>query len=210
MAGHDSTVFFVDDDPSVLKATSRLLRSGGLDVLEFKCADDFLSGYDPGAHGCLLLDIGMPGLNGLDLQHALAGRGCDLPIIFLTGCADVPMSVRAMKQGAIDLITKPADGEDLIRIVREAFEKERERSRSRCQSAEIMRRLATLTRREREVLEQVVAGKLNKQIAAELGTAEKTVKVHRGRVMQKMGVRSVAELVRLAERGGVISPADLV
>jgi FixJ family two-component response regulator len=209
MTGANATVFLVDDDPCVLRATSRLFRSVGLNVSEFMCADEFLNGLDPNAHGCVLLDIGMPGLSGLDLQGTLRDRGCDLPIIFLTGCADVPMSVRAMKQGAVDLITKPADGEDLIRAVRAAVQRERENSRDRSQVEEIRRRLATLTPREREVLEQVIAGKLNKQTAAELGTAEKTIKVHRGRIMQKTGVTSVAELVRLADRGGVTCPMEL-
>jgi FixJ family two-component response regulator len=206
MTQTDPTVFVVDDDPAVLKATSRLLRCAGLKVAVFGSAQEFLDEYPTGARGCVMLDISMPGLNGLDLQRDLAERGSELPIIFLTGRADVPASVRAMKQGAVDLLTKPADEATLIRAVRDAIEKDRARGLERDRRAEVRRRLATLTPREREVLEQVISGKLNKQTAAELGTGEKTIKVHRARVMQKMGVTSLAELVRLAEYAGVACP----
>jgi FixJ family two-component response regulator len=204
----DATVFLVDDEESVLRATSRLLRSAGLRVQSFRTAEEFLGGYDAGSRGCVVLDIGMPGLSGLDLQSALVGRGCELPIVFLTGRADVPMSVRAMKQGAVDLLTKPVDDSDLLRVVRAAVEKDRANWQARVRRAEVRRRLETLTPREREVLEQVVAGKLNKETAAELGTTEKTIKVHRGRIMQKMSVTSVAALVRLVERDGTLCRAE--
>jgi FixJ family two-component response regulator len=203
MTQTNPTVYLVDDDPAVLKATSRLLRSAGLNVALYASAQEFLGAYNERACGCLMLDISMPGLNGLELQRALAQRGSQLPIIFLTGRADVPMSVRAMKEGAVDLLTKPADEAVLIGAVQAAIEKDRINMHERSRRAEIMQRLATLTPREREVLEQVVAGKLNKQTAAELGTGEKTIKVHRARVMQKMGVTSLAELVRISEYAGV-------
>jgi FixJ family two-component response regulator len=208
MTQSNPTVFVVDDDPAVLKATSRLLRSAGLNVAVFGSAQKFLDEYPAGARGCVMLDISMPGLSGLDLQRDLAERGSELPIIFLTGRADVPTSVRAMKDGAVDLLTKPADEANLIRAVHSAIEKDRKQGLERDRRAQVERRLATLTHRERQVLELVICGKLNKQTAAELGTGEKTIKVHRARVMQKMGVSSLAELVRLAEYAGVSRPPE--
>jgi FixJ family two-component response regulator len=168
------TVFVVDDDPAVLKGLSRLLRAARLDVATFSSPQEFLKRHDPNAPGCLVLDFSMPGLNGLELQQALATKGDAVPIIFLTGQGDIPTSVQAMKGGALDFLTKPVN--------------------------EIQQRLATLTPREREVLTHVVSGQLNKQIAYDLGTVEQTIKVHRARVMEKMKVDSVAELVRLTER----------
>ena len=203
----DATVFLVDDDPAVLKATSRLLRSAGWKVAAFESAETFLDTYRSaggcGARGCVMLDMIMPGLDGLDLQQALTQSGSELPVIFLTGRADVPMSVRALKQGAVDLLMKPATDDAVLGAVRSAIERDLAKSRERARRAQIMGRLATLTPREREVLEQVISGKLNKQTASELGTAEKTIKVHRARVMQKMGVTSLAELVRMSEHAGV-------
>jgi len=197
------TVFVVDDEPSLLKAVARLLRSAGWSAVTFGSPAEFLGSFDPAVPGCLILDMAMPGLNGLELQEALAARGSELPIVFLTGRADIPMSVRAMKQGAIDFLTKPVDGSDLLAAVRRAVEKDRESRKERSELAEIQERLAALTPREREVLALVVAGKLNKQIAADLGTVEKTIKVHRARAMEKMKAASLADLVRLAGRAGV-------
>jgi FixJ family two-component response regulator len=202
----DPVVFVVDDEPAVLKAVARLMRSLGIKALTFPSAQKFLDHYSLDAHGCIILDIAMPGLNGLDLQRTLAGEGAAPPIIFLTGRADIAMSVRAMKQGAADLLTKPVHDADLIRAVRSAIERDREAWNSRSEVTEIQRKLATLTPREREVLEHVISGKLNKQTAADLGTVEKTIKVHRAHVMEKMNVESLAQLVRLADKAG-IAPA---
>jgi FixJ family two-component response regulator len=196
------TVFVVDDDAAVLKGLSRLVRSAGLAVTTFSSPRDFLDRHDPNTPGCLVLDLAMPGLNGLELQQALVTRGHELAIIFLTGHGDIPMSVKAMKQGAVDFLTKPADDDDLLKAIRVALEKDRLQRQARAEVAEIQQRLATLTPREREVLQHVISGHLNKQTAAELGTVEKTIKVHRARVMEKMKVHSVAELVHLAERAG--------
>ena len=197
-------MFVVDDDSSVRKALSRLLQSAGLKVAVFASAEEFLrtSGANPSA-GCLVLDVAMPGLNGMDLQQAMAQQASPLPIIFLTGRGDIPMSVRAMKRGAVDFLTKPADEEALIRAVQRAIERDRTARQERAAIAEVQARLLSLTPREREVLEGVIRGQLNKQIAADLGTVEKTIKVHRARVMEKMQAESVPELVRLAQRGGL-------
>ena len=172
-------------------------------VAAFDSPREFLERFDPSAPGCLVLDLAMPGLTGLELQKALAAKGRELPIVFLTGRGDIATSVRAMKLGAVDFLTKPVDDEDLLSAIRSALEKNRTSRTAREELARIEQRLALLTPREREVLERVVAGRLNKQIAAELGTVEKTVKVHRARVMRKMGARTVAELVRLAARAGI-------
>ena len=197
-------VFVVDDDPDVLKSLARVLRSAGLAVAAFNSASDFLKQHDPRAAGCLVLDVAMPGLNGLELQQALTDKGSAIPIIFLTGRGDIPMSVQAMKGGAVDFLTKPIHDEDLLKAVHIALEKDRIERQTRAELDEIQERLATLTPREREVLTHVVSGQLNKQIANDLGTVEKTIKVHRARVMEKMKVNSVAELVRLTERLGTI------
>ena len=196
------TVFVVDDDAAVLKGLSRLLRSAGLAVATFPSPREFLDSHDPNTPGCLVLDVAMPELNGLELQQTLLASGHELAIIFLTGHGDIPMSVKAIKHGAVDFLTKPVSDDDLLQAVRDAIEKDRLQRQARAEVADIQQRLATLTPREREVLEHVISGQLNKQIAADLGTVEKTVKVHRARVMQKMKVQSVAELVRLAERAG--------
>lgn len=205
MSEREPTVFLVDDDPSVLKGLRRLLVAAGLNVAAFDSPQEFLARHDAAVPGCLVLDIAMPGLNGLELQQALAARGSALPIIFLTGHGDIPMSVQAMKRGAVDFLTKPVDDTDLLVAIRNAFEKDRMLRAGRAEVADIERRLATLTPREREVLAHIVFGRLNKQVAADLGTVEKTIKVHRARVMEKMQVRSLAELVRLAERVGLKS-----
>lgn len=198
-----STVFVVDDYAPVRNSISRLLRAAGFTVAMFASAEEFLARYDLQTLGCLVLDLAMPTLNGLELQRILAKAGSLLPIIFLTGTADIPKSVKAMKQGASDFLTKPVNDEDLLAAVRVAIEKNRALRQEQAELSEIRARLATLTPREREVLEYVVAGKLNKQIASDLGTVEQTVKIHRAHVMQKMRVRSVAELVRLTQRCGI-------
>ena len=201
--GGRETVYLVDDEPAVLKSLSRLLRSEGFTVAAFGSPAELLEQLDPAARGCFVLDLAMPGLDGLALQNALFARGSELPILFLTGRGDIQKSVAAMKSGALDFLTKPVDDERLFEAVRAALEKDRARRRARAEIAEIRRRLATLTPREREVLEGVVAGRLNKQIAASLEIALKTVKIHRGRMMEKMGAESVAELVLLADRAGL-------
>lgn len=202
----EATVFLVDDDPSVLKALARLLRSADLRVATFTSAQTFLEGEHASAPGCLVLDVAMPGFDGLALQQALALSNSLLPIIFLTAHGDIAMGVQAMKLGAADFLTKPVDGARLLDTVRAALEKNRRACEARAERDELRCRLDTLTPREREVLALVVAGQLNKQAAAELGTVEKTIKVHRARVMAKMQAHSLAELVRLADRAGIVGP----
>ena len=197
------TVFVVDDYAPGRKSISRLLRTAGFAVTAFASAKEFLAQYDPETPGCLVLDLAMPEVSGLELQTILAGKGSLLPIIFLTAHGDIPKSVQAMKRGATDFLTKPVNDEDLLAAVRAAIEKHCALRREQAELSEIRARLVTLTPREREVLEYVVAGKLNKQIAGELGTVEQTVKIHRAHVMQKMKVQSVAELVRLTQRCGI-------
>lgn len=197
------TVFVVDDDVAVLRGLSRLLRSAGLAVATFSSPREFLDRHDPNAPGCLVLDVAMPGLNGLELQETLMARGHGPAIIFLTGHGDIPMSVKAIKRGAVDFLTKPVQDDDLLRAVRDAIQKDRLQREAHAEIAEIRQCLATLTPREREVLEHIISGHLNKQTAADLGTVEQTIKVHRARVMEKMRVHSVAELVHLAERAGL-------
>jgi FixJ family two-component response regulator len=196
-------VYVVDDDPVVLRALERLLESAGFEVAAFPSAREFLERHDQAAAGCLLLDLAMPGLNGLELQAMLEQRASHLPVVFLTGHGDIAASVRAMKQGASDFLTKPVDDALLIATIRDALARDRAQRASRVELESITQRLATLTERERQVLELIVAGKLNKEIAAELGTVEKTIKFHRANLMHKMGVRVVADLVKLAERAGV-------
>ena len=198
------TVFLVDDDAAVLRSLERLLRAAGFAVRAFASPEAFLGQHDPAAAGCAVLDLAMTGLSGLDLQRALAARGGDLPVVFLTGRGDIPASVQAMKAGAVDFLTKPVDAADLVAAVRLALEKGRQAREARAGLGAIERRLATLSPREHEVLRHVVAGRLNKQIAADLGVAEKTVKVHRGRVMAKMAARSVADLVRMTGLAGIV------
>jgi FixJ family two-component response regulator len=196
------TVFVVDDEEPVRKALARLLRVNRFAVAVFASSKEFLDQYDPDASGCLVLDIMMPG-NGLDLQRTLQKRGCTLPIIFLTGHGDVPKSVQALKGGAIDFLTKPVNDKCLLSAVRTAIEKNRVGRHEQSEVSEACSRLATLTPRERQVLEQIVTGKLNKQIAADLGITERTIKAHRARVMAKMKVDSVAKLVCFAQRCGI-------
>ena len=203
-----NTIFLVDDEPPVVRALERLLRAAGYEVRGFLSSRAFLEQHDPAIPGCAVLDIAIDGMNGFELQELLADSRCERPVVFLTGRGDIPMSVRAMRAGAVSFLMKPVQGEELLDAIRRALEKDSRAREVRGRLAAIERRLATLTAREREVLEHVVAGRLNKQIAADLGTAEKTVKVHRGRVMEKMRVRSVAELVRICDQVGV-APASM-
>jgi FixJ family two-component response regulator len=196
------TVFVVDDDEAVRKAVSRLLRSAGIAVAVFASPREFLAQYNPATPGCLVLDMAMPDFNGLQLQTALTEKGCILPIIFFTGHGDVSKSVQAMKQGAFDFLSKPVKDTDLLTAVRAAIERDTVVRREQAKLSEIRARLDTLTSREREVLEHVVSGKLNKQIAGDMGITQATVKMHRAHVMAKMKVQSVAELARLTERCG--------
>jgi len=189
-------VFVVDDDHSILTAMSRLLGLAGYDVETYASPDDFLARHDPHAPGCALLDVGLGEVDGLTLQNALSEREPERPIIFLTGCDDVRTGIRAMKAGAIDYLTKPVQEAALLAAIEKAMEADRVSRRARDESAQVVHRLEQLTPREREVMAHVVRGRLNKQIANDLGIVEKTVKVHRARVMEKLGVRSVAALVQ--------------
>lgn len=203
-------VLVVDDDPAVCAALRRLLGMRGYAVTTFHSAESLLAQHDPHGYGCIILDVAMPGLDGLAVQQALDQRGNQMPIIFLTGQADVPMCARAMKRGALDFLTKPVDDEVLFAAVDNALQRDAELLSAWAQREATELRLATLTAREREVLTHVIAGRLNKQIAADLGTAEKTIKVHRARGMEKMRVRSVAELVRVMERTRPATPGNAV
>jgi FixJ family two-component response regulator len=199
----DSIVFVVDDDSSVREAIQNLIRSVGLRVETFETAQDFLRSQIQDIPGCLVLDVRLPGLSGLDLQRELAARNVTLPIIFITGHGDIPMSVRAMKAGALEFLTKPFRDQDLLDAIQQALDRVRLIRQERADEARLRARLDSLTSREREVMNLVVAGMLNKQIAGELRISEITVKLHRGRVMQKMAANSLPELVRMAERLGV-------
>jgi FixJ family two-component response regulator len=193
-------VFVVDDEPSVRISLKRLLRSVGMEARTYASAQEFLQSERPDAPACLVLDVRLPGLSGLDLQRELAAANIDLPIIFVTGHGDIPMSVRAMKAGAVEFLTKPFREQDLLEAIQRGIERNRI---TRQQSAELRileRRYALLTPREREVFPRVTSGLLNKQIAAELGASEKTIKVHRGQVMQKMKAESLAHLIQMAEK----------
>ena len=204
----DSVVFVIDDDPSVREAIRNLIRSVGLRVEPFETAQDFLRSEIQDIPGCLVLDVRLPGLSGLDLQRELAARKVTLPIIFITGHGDIPMSVRAMKAGALEFLTKPFRDQDLLDAIQQALERAQAMRQQRADAARLRARLDALTSREREVMNLVVAGLLNKQIAGELRISEITVKLHRGQVMKKMGADSLAELVRIAERLGVAASRD--
>jgi|SRR5215831_15992381 len=208
----EPVVFIVDDDASVRKSLERLVRSVGLRGETFASALEFLQCLQrkpADGPSCLVLDVRMPSVSGLALQEALAAAGHRLPIIFITGHGDITMSVRAMKAGAVDFLAKPFNDQDLLEAIQEALARDQQTRHERAAMQDIQRRVALLTPREREVLTLVVAGLLNKQIAAALGTSEKTVKVHRARVMQKMQVVSVVQLVLLAEKLGLTAPQDL-
>lgn len=196
-------IYLVDDDSGVLKALARLLQAAGHETRAFASPQAFLDSYDPAIPGCAILDLTMPGIDGLALQQKLAEREQTPPVIFLTGTGDIACSVRAMRAGAVDFLTKPVDGKQLLAAIERARSKDSEERSTRLGREAFGQRIARLTPREREVLDHVVLGRLNKQIAAALGTVEKTIKVHRGRMMAKLEVRSVAELVRMIERGGV-------
>jgi len=198
-----SMVFVVDDDAEVRKAIASLIRSVGLQVQLFGSAQDFLRAKQPEVPGCLILDIRLPGISGLDFQRKLAEANNTIPIIFITGHGDIPMSVRAMKAGAVEFLTKPFRDQDLLDAIQHALERDRARRQREAEIATLRERFEWLTPREREVLPLVVSGLPNKQIAAEIGTSETTVKVHRGQLMRKMGAESLPELVRMAEKMGV-------
>jgi FixJ family two-component response regulator len=193
------TVFLVDDDPRVLKAMARLLRTEGLEPRTYQSADAFLAEHDASTPGCLILDLLMPRMTGLGLQRALMELGQSRPIIFLSGQSDVPSSVAAMKSGAVDFLTKPVDDAVLLRAVRNAIDRDLRQREAADRMRGLRERLSSLTARERQVLDGVVAGLLNKQIAGKLGIVEKTVKVHRARAVAKLGARSTADLVRLMQ-----------
>ena len=197
------TVFLVDDDPGVLRALTRLLRASGREVRAFASQQEFLGQHDPSAPGCLVLDVAMPEKNGLELQQELAASGDERAVVFITGQGDISTSVRAMKAGAVDFLTKPFNDTELLQAVQAAMDRDARMRHDRAERREVERKLATLTLRERQVLEHVVAGQLNKHIAADLGTVEKTIKVHRGRIMQKMGAASLVELVRMTDLAGI-------
>jgi len=201
-------VFVVDDDASVRYAIRRLLESVGLSCETFASAIEFLARVGTTTSGCIVLDVRMPGGSGLELQQKLNDLGCDLPIIFVTGYADVPVTLRAMKAGALDVLTKPFEDQVLLDAVTQALERDRVRHAQRVELHGLRTRFETLTAREREVMALVLAGLLNKQAANVLGTAEKTVKVHRGQVMHKMEAASFADLVRMGERLGISRPGQ--
>jgi FixJ family two-component response regulator len=196
-------VFLVDDEPDLRQALTRLLKAEGLDVEGFGSALEFLAGVTAETAGCLLLDLAMPGLDGLEVQKRVASTGAKLGIVFLTGHGDIPTSVRAVRAGALDFLTKPVRRDDLLRAVHAALAHAREQQAAAAANAALRGRHAQLTPREREVFTHVIAGKLNKVIAADLGTTEQTIKVHRARVMEKLAVDSVADLVRVAQQLGV-------
>jgi FixJ family two-component response regulator len=203
MAEPHPIVIIIDDDASFRRSTERLVRSAGFAVQSFAAAPAFLKSGRPDAPACLVLDVRMPGLSGLDLQRELTKTGVEIPIVFITGHGDIPMSVQAMKAGAVEFLTKPFRDQDLLDAVAQAIERDRVARRQQAETDELRRHHDLLTPREREVMALVVAGLLNKQIAAELGTSEKTIKVHRGQVMQKMQADSLPALARMAEKLGI-------
>jgi FixJ family two-component response regulator len=200
VTGADCIVFVVDDDPLVRDSVADLLCSAGFTVRTFGSATEFMQSKRPDVPACLILDVELPGLSGLDLQTELMKSGVEMPIIFLTGHGDIPMSVRAMKAGAVEFLTKPFHQQPLFDGVAEALSRDRELREHRSETLDLRTRLGTLTPREREVFALVVTGLLNKQVAGELGTTELTIKAHRGRVMRKMAAGSLADLVRMAQK----------
>jgi len=198
--GDPSLVFVVDDDSSFRRSTEFLIRSAGLDAQGFGSAEEFLRSHRPDVPSCLILDVRLPHLSGLDLQRQLFKTDEQIPIIFITGHGDIPMTVQAMKSGAAEFLTKPFREQELLDAVRRGIDSDRAARLRRAKVADLRRRYESLTPREREVMERVVRGMLNKQIAGEIGTAEKTVKVHRGHIMRKMEAKSLAELVQMSQR----------
>ena len=203
MTTPETVVFVIDDDPSFRRSTAALIGSEGLNVQTFSSAEEFLRSRRPDVPACLVLDVRLPHLSGLDLQRELAKTGVQIPIIFMTGHGDIPMSVQAMKGGAVEFLSKPFREQDLLDAIHSAINFDRAARLQRARLADLRGRYHALTAREREVMAHVVTGMLNKQVADELGTTEKTIKVHRGHIMQKMGVKSFAELVRAAEKLGI-------
>jgi FixJ family two-component response regulator len=206
MSDPECIVFVVDDDPLVRDSLADLLAAAGFAAQTYGSATEFIQAKRPDASACLILDVELPDLSGFDLQADLTKSGIEVPIIFLTGHGDIPKSVRAMKAGAVEFLTKPFRTEELVDAVRQALVRDRDLRKQRSETLELRERLGTLTPRERQVLALVVAGRLNKQIAGELGTTEVTIKVHRGRVMHKMNATSLADLVRMAEKLKISSP----
>jgi len=200
----EATVFIVDDDAQVRESLKDLIRSVGLRVELFASAQEFLRAQHPDAPTCLVLDVRMPGLSGLDLQKQASEAGLEIPIIFITGHGDIPMTVRAMKAGAIEFLSKPFRDQDLLDAIQQALQRSRKAREQQAVTKELRRRFASLTSRQREVMERVVAGLINKETGAELGISEKTVKIQRHQVMEKMGARSLPELVRMADSLGII------
>jgi FixJ family two-component response regulator len=206
MSEETPSIVVIDDDASVRKSLDNLFRSVGFEVELFGSPQEFLQSARPARPGCIILDVRFPGRSGLDMQQELAAANIPLPIIFITGYGDIPMSVRAMKAGAVEFLTKPFRDQDLLDAVGTALEKDRERRIGETKLAELRARFGTLTARERQVMSLVVAGRLNKQIAGELGVSEMTIKMHRRQVMRKMQAGGVAQLVRLADQLGLAAP----
>jgi RNA polymerase sigma factor (sigma-70 family) len=206
MTEADAIVFVVDDDASVRQSLKNLVGSVGLRVEAFTSAQEFLGSKLTDLPACLVLDVRLPGLSGLDLQKRMADAGIEIPIIFITGHGDIPMTVRAMKAGAVEFLTKPFRDQDLLDAIQQALDRNRAAREQRAEIEELRSRLDSLTPRERQVMGLVVAGLLNKQIAGELGTSETTIKIHRHQVMEKMSAGSLAELVRMADRLGIPTP----
>jgi len=199
-------VFVVDDEPSVCASVKRLVRSVGIEVQTYSSAQEFLSGKRPDGPGCLVLDVRLPDLSGLDLQQELAKANITLPIIFVTGHGDIPMSVRAMKAGAVEFLTKPFREQDLLEAIQHGIQQHRTLREQRAEIFDLQSRYESLTLREREVFPLVAGGLLNKQVASQLGASEKTIKVHRGQVMHKMKAESLADLIHMAEKLKITSP----